>query len=70
MPHIKNWDNKTWLSSRGYINSFNSFLKKNIQLNSESKILDITSIESHKIMLSLSNFSIFAILKDWCIFAV
>ncbi len=54
MPHIKNWDNKTWLSSRGYINSFNSFLKKNIQLNSESKILDI-GCGRGKILGSLSS---------------
>jgi ubiquinone/menaquinone biosynthesis C-methylase UbiE len=38
---IKNWDNKTWLSSKEYIKSFNSFLIKNIKLNSKSKILDI-----------------------------
>ena len=38
---IKNWDNKTWLSSQHYINSFNKFLFKNIKLNSNSMILDI-----------------------------
>ena len=38
---IKNWDNKTWLSSYDYIRSFNKFLLKNIKLNSNSKILDI-----------------------------
>ena len=38
---IKNWDNKTWLSSKSYINSFNKFLIKNIDANSKSKILDI-----------------------------
>ncbi len=38
---IKNWDNKTWLSSSDYINSFNKFLLKNIKLTSDSKILDI-----------------------------
>ena len=38
---IKNWDNKTWLSSQKYINSFNNFLLKNIKLNSNSKILDV-----------------------------
>ena len=37
---IKNWDNKTWLSSQKYINSFNRFLI-NFNLNSNSKILDI-----------------------------
>ena len=38
---IKNWDNKTWLSSQSYINQFNKFLIKNTKLNSESKVLDI-----------------------------
>ena len=38
---IKNWDNKTWLSSNDYIKSFNKFLFKNIKLNSNSEILDI-----------------------------
>ena len=38
---IKNWDNKTWLSSEDYINSFNKFLIKQVKLNSKSRILDI-----------------------------
>ena len=38
---IKNWDNKTWLSSKNYINSFNNFLIKNTKINSNFKILDI-----------------------------
>ncbi len=38
---IKNWDNKTWLSSKDYIKSFNIFLTKKIKLNPKSKILDI-----------------------------
>jgi len=38
---IKNWDNKTWLSSKKYIDSFNKFLIKNININSKSKVLDI-----------------------------
>ena len=38
---IKNWDNKTWLSSQDYINSINQFLTKKTKLNSNSKILDI-----------------------------
>ena len=39
--NIKNWDNKTWLSSKRYIHSFNSFLLKQINLNKNSQILDI-----------------------------
>ena len=38
---IKNWDNKTWLSSKKYIDSFNKFLLKNIDINSKSRVLDI-----------------------------
>tara|TARA_B100000965_G_scaffold65611_1_gene51371 strand:+ start:465 stop:1175 length:711 start_codon:yes stop_codon:yes gene_type:complete len=41
MKKLKNWDNKTWLSSKRYILSINRFLKKNIKLNRNSKILDI-----------------------------
>ena len=38
---LKNWDNKTWLSSKGYIQSFNRFLLRQIKLNTNSCILDI-----------------------------
>ena len=41
MLSIKNWDNKTWISSTKYIKSFNKFLLKQKKLNKESKILDI-----------------------------
>ena len=41
MEQLKNWDNKTWLSSRSYISQFNRFLKRKINLNKNSKILDI-----------------------------
>ena len=41
MKTLKNWDNKTWLSSNTYISSFNSFLLKKKKLNRNSKILDI-----------------------------
>ena len=51
---IKNWDNKTWLSSQNYINSFNNFLIKNIKINSNFKILDI-GCGRGKILGSLSS---------------
>ena len=51
---IKNWDNKTWLSSQSYIQSFNNFLIKNIKINSNSKILDI-GCGRGKILGSLSS---------------
>ena len=41
MKVLKNWDNKTWLSSSEYISSFNSFLLKKKKLNKNSRILDI-----------------------------
>ena len=41
MRKLKNWDNKTWLSSKSYISQFNRFLKRKINLNKNSKILDI-----------------------------
>ena len=52
--NIKNWDNKTWLSSKKYIQSFNSFLLKQVKLNSSSKILDI-GCGRGKILGSLSS---------------
>jgi 2-polyprenyl-3-methyl-5-hydroxy-6-metoxy-1,4-benzoquinol methylase len=51
---IKNWDNKTWLSSKNYINSFNNFLIKNIKIDSRFKILDI-GCGRGKILGSLSS---------------
>ena len=41
MKKLKNWDNKTWLSSKSYISQFNKFLKTKINLNKNFKILDI-----------------------------
>jgi ubiquinone/menaquinone biosynthesis C-methylase UbiE len=41
MKELKNWDNKTWLSSKAYIGSFNTFILKKKKLNKNSKILDI-----------------------------
>ena len=41
MPSLKNWDNKTWISSRRYIKFFNNFILKQKKLDKNSKILDI-----------------------------
>jgi len=41
MKKLKNWDNKTWLSSAKYISSFKEFLKSKIKINKKLKILDI-----------------------------
>ena len=51
---LKNWDNKTWLSSTSYIRSFNIFLLKQIKLNKNSQILDI-GCGRGKILGSLSS---------------
>ena len=54
MLSIKNWDNKTWISSTKYIHSFNTFLLKQKKLTKHSKILDI-GCGRGKIMGSLSS---------------
>ena len=41
MKRLRNWDNKTWLSSKKYVTAFNNFLKKKIKFNKNTKILDI-----------------------------
>ena len=41
MKRLRNWDNKTWLSSKKYITSFNDFLKSKINFNKDLQILDI-----------------------------
>ena len=41
MKQLKNWDNKTWLSSSKYISSFIKFLKNKKKINKNSKILDL-----------------------------
>ena len=41
MRKLKNWDNKTWLSSKNYISQFNNFLNRKVRFNRNTKILDI-----------------------------
>tara|TARA_B100001175_G_scaffold309380_1_gene310997 strand:+ start:174 stop:884 length:711 start_codon:yes stop_codon:yes gene_type:complete len=41
MVSLKNWDNKTWLSTKKYIYSFNNFILKQTNLSKYSRILDI-----------------------------
>ena len=40
MKKLKNWDNKTWLSSITYISEFNKFLNENM-LQQEEEALKI-----------------------------
>ena len=54
MAPLKNWDNKTWLSSQKYIHSFNQFVLKQVKLNKNSRILDI-GCGRGKILANLSN---------------
>ena len=41
MKSLRNWDNKTWLSSNKYILSFYKFLKSKVRLDKNIKVLDI-----------------------------
>ena len=41
MKRLRNWDNKTWLSSEKYISTFNIFLKSKIKFNRKKVILDM-----------------------------
>ena len=54
MAPLKNWDNKTWLSSKKYIHTFNSFVLKQVKLDKNSRILDI-GCGRGKILDDLSN---------------
>ena len=54
MAPLKNWDNKTWLSSQKYINSFNKFIINQVKLNRNSRVLDI-GCGRGKIIADLSN---------------
>ena len=54
MAPLKNWDNKTWLSSQKYILSFNRFILKQIKLDRNSRVLDI-GCGRGKIISNLSN---------------
>ena len=37
MKKLKNWDNKTWLSSKNYILKFNKFLNKKVKFDKNTK---------------------------------
>jgi ubiquinone/menaquinone biosynthesis C-methylase UbiE len=54
MAQLKNWDNKTWLSSQKYINLFNKFIINQVDLNRNSRVLDI-GCGRGKIIADLSN---------------
>ena len=41
MKPLKNWDNRTWLSSKRYISQFHKFIKRKAKLNKNTEILDI-----------------------------
>ena len=41
MKKLRNWDNKTWLSSKDYIFQLIKFLNKKIKFNQNTKVLDI-----------------------------
>ena len=41
MKPLKNWDNRTWLSSKRYISQFHKFINKKTKLNKNTTVLDI-----------------------------
>ena len=41
MRQLKNWDNRTWLSSNKYISSFHNFIKAQSKINKKTNILEI-----------------------------
>ena len=54
MKHLKNWDNKTWLSSSRYLSSLIKFLSQKIRFNNQTTILDI-GCGRGKLISALSN---------------
>ena len=54
MKSLKNWDNKTWISSQKYIQTFNKFLLNQVKLDKNSRILDI-GCGRGKILANLSS---------------
>ena len=54
MTPLKNWDNRTWLSSQKYIQTFNRFILNQVKLDKNSKILDI-GCGRGKILANLSS---------------
>ena len=54
MTPLKNWDNKTWLSSQKYIQTFNKFLLNQLKLDKNSRILDV-GCGRGRILANLSN---------------
>ena len=41
MKRLRNWDDKTWLSSKKYIDTFIAFLESKTKINKDTIILDI-----------------------------
>ena len=41
MKPLKNWDNRTWLSSKKYISQFHKFIKRKTKFNKNTRVLDI-----------------------------
>ena len=49
MKPLKNWDNKTWLSSKRYISQFHKFIKRKTKLITFKEVYDILSGKFTKI---------------------
>ena len=58
MKPLKNWDNKTWLSSEKYINSFNKYiLKLSIPIFFANLAVPLVGIIDTALMGNLGNLS-------------
>ena len=66
MKKLRNWDNKTWLSSKKYISAFNFFLKKKVKLNKNTKMLSMDIVRGPYdfiVVAEMANFEAFAAVK-------
>jgi ubiquinone/menaquinone biosynthesis C-methylase UbiE len=52
MKPLKNWDNRTWLSSKRYISQFHKFIKRKTKFNKNTRVLDIGCGRANIISLS------------------
>jgi len=65
MTSLKNWDNKTWLSSKKYITAFNNFILKQKKLNKYSIKKYLHNKNSKQI--KLSKYDISGIIIEKCL---
>ena len=47
MKPLKNWDNRTWLSSKKYIDQFHKFLKKKVKAENPKRVAKVYNYERY-----------------------